>query len=173
MRLAGIPRLAHASVMKTLSLAVCALLPAASLAAQGAPAPRLGDVAWLQGCWVATTPGRVIEENWTAPRGGSMIGISRTITGDSLAGYEMVILRQRDSTLEYEAHPSAQPVATFNARTASATGVVFENPMHDFPQRVGYRRVGQDSLVAYIEGVMGGRNRRLEFPYARTRCSGP
>lgn len=159
--------------MKAFLLTIAALSLAGSLPAQSPSKPTLADVQWLQGCWVATTPGRVIEENWIAPRGGSMIGISRTITGDSLAGYEMVILRQRDSTLEYEAHPSAQPVATFNARTASATGVVFENPMHDFPQRVGYRRVGQDSLVAYIEGVMGGRNRRMEFPYARTNCSGP
>jgi hypothetical protein len=155
-------------VLITLSLGLAGALPA-----QSPPKATLADVQWLQGCWAAATPGRIIEENWTSPRGGSMIGVSRTITGDSLAGYEIVILRQRDSTLEYEAHPSGQPVATFTARTASATGVVFENPMHDFPQRVGYRRVGQDSLVAYIEGVMGGRNRRMEFPYARTRCSGP
>lgn len=159
--------------MSTKVLIAMSLACTGSLAAQAPPSPKLTDVSWLQGCWAAATPGRVIEEHWTAPRGGSMIGISRTITGDSLAGYEMVILRQRDSTLEYEAHPSAQPVATFTARTASATGVVFENPMHDFPQWVGYRRVGQDSLVAYIEGVMGGRNRRMEFPYARTGCSGP
>jgi hypothetical protein len=164
--------------MRIIALAISGIAFAGPLTAQvptstALPSPKLADVAWLQGCWTAVTPGRLIEENWTSPRGGSMIGVSRTIAGDSLAGYELVILYQRDSTLEYEAHPSGQPVATFSARTASTTGVVFENPMHDFPQRVGYRRVGQDSLVAYIEGVMGGRARRVEFPYARAKCVGP
>lgn len=154
--------------------ALAALCLAGPLAAQSpARAPRLADVAWLQGCWIAALPQRLIEEHWTAPRGGAMIGVSRTVRGDSLAGYELIILRQRDSTLEYEAHPSGQPVATFTARSATETGVVFENPMHDFPQRVGYRRVGGDSLVAYVEGPMGGRVRKLEFLYARARCAGP
>jgi hypothetical protein len=135
------------------------------------PRPRIADVSWLRGCWIAATPRRIVEEHWTDPRGRSMIGVNRTVRGDSLVDYELVILRETDSTLAYEAHPARQPVATFHARTATATGVVFENPMHDFPQRVGYRLVG-DSLFAYIEGMMPGAaaQRRIEFPFARARC---
>lgn len=158
--------------MRIVSLGAVALVYAGALSAQAPAKPMLADVQWLQGCWIATSARGTIEENWTAPRGGTMIGVSRTVRGDSLAEYELVILRQRDSTLEYEAHPARQPVATFTARTASGSGVVFENPMHDFPQRVGYRRVSADSLVAYIEGTMQGRARRIEFPYVRTVCAG-
>jgi len=49
---------------------------------------------------------------------------------------------------------------------------VFENPMHDFPKKVGYRRIGTDSLLAYIEGPRRGNNLRIEFPYSRARCPG-
>jgi hypothetical protein len=52
----------------------------------------------------------------------------------------------------------------------SDTMVVFENPAHDFPQRVGYQRRGADSLVAWIEGTMQGQARKIEFPYARATC---
>ena len=161
--------------MKVISLAIGALATVGPLFAQTGAKPTLADVAWLQGCWLAASPQRTIEENWTAARGGTMIGVSRTVRGDSLADFELVILRQRDSTLEYEAHPARQPVATFTARAASTTGVVFENPMHDFPQRVGYRLVSPDSLVAYIEGSVpgAGRTRRVEFPYRRMSCGGP
>jgi len=146
--------------------AVCAAAP---LAGQ---ATGVGRVGWLQGCWVGVSPGRVVEENWTAPRGGSMIGVSRTLRGDSLLTYELVIVRARDTTLQYEAHPARQAPATFTAIHASDTALVFENRAHDFPQRVGYRRIRNDSLVGYIEGSMGGRARRMEFPYARARCEG-
>ena len=59
------------------------------------------------------------------------------------------------------------------AREATDSTVVFENRTHDFPQRVGYRKVGADSLLAWIEGERNGRTRRIEFPYRRVRCAGP
>ena len=130
-------------------------------------------VAWLQGCWETRSPQRVIEENWTAPRAGTMVGVSRTVRGDSLLAYELVIIRAHAGVLMYEAHPSGQAAATFTARTATDSSVLFENPGHDYPQQVGYRRVGGDSLVAWIDGTGAGRSRRVEFPYARVRCAGP
>lgn len=130
-------------------------------------------VAWLQGCWQANSPRRLIEENWTAPRGGSMLGVSRTFRGDSLIEYELVVLRQQAGALTYEAHPSGQPSAVFTARTVTDSVVVFENAAHDFPQRIGYRKTGADSLVAWIEGAPDGPPRRFDFPYCRVPCPGP
>jgi hypothetical protein len=46
---------------------------------------------------------------------------------------------------------------------------VFENPQHDFPQRVGYRRDG-DTMLAWVEGMASGKPRRVEFPYRRVAC---
>jgi hypothetical protein len=129
-------------------------------------------VAWLQGCWLATSPQRLIEETWTLPRGNSMLGTSRTLRGDSLVEFELVVLRQVAGVLTYEAHPSGQPSASFPAREITDSLVIFENVTHDFPQRIGYRRVHADSLVAWIEGARDGRTRRVELPYTRTSCSG-
>jgi hypothetical protein len=151
---------------------VAALLIAALAISGAIDAPlTLDRVAWLQGCWEARSPSRVIEENWMAPRGGTMIGTGRTVRADTLAEYELIVLRAVNGTLAYEAHPSGQAVATFTAREAGDS-VVFSNPAHDFPQRVGYRRVGADSLVAWIEGERNGRTRRIEFLYRRVRCAG-
>jgi len=81
-----------------------------------------------------------------------------------------VLLRQDGDTLAYEAHPSGQPSATFTAREASDSRVVFENATHDFPQRVGYERAGADQLLAWVEGSINGRERRIEFAYRRVAC---
>lgn len=127
---------------------------------------------WLTGCWEQTSGSRVVEEQWTAPRGGSMLGTSRTIADGTLTGYEFVLLREAVDGLVYEAHPAGQPGAAFPSREVSETRVVFENPQHDFPQRIGYEKRGPDTLAAWIEGRAGARTRRIDFVYTRTGCPG-
>ena len=127
-------------------------------------------VAWLQGCWETVSPQRTIEEQWMSPRGRSMVGVGRTVRGDSLVEYELMILREEMDRLSYEAHPSGQPSAVFLSRTIGDSSVVFENLQHDFPQRVGYQRNGPDSLLAWIEGTENGQSRRIDFSYRRAAC---
>ena len=71
--------------------------------------------------------------------------------------------------LAYEARPSGQEPATFLSTRISESELVFENPAHDFPQEVGYRRAGE-GLLAWIRGTRDGKDRRIEFPYTRARC---
>jgi hypothetical protein len=130
-------------------------------------------VAWLQGCWRSIRGETTIEEQWMAPRGGTMLGMGRTVRGSTLVEYELVLIKEQEGRLAYEAHPSGQPSATFTATTASDGSVVFENPQHDFPQRVGYRRDGADSLQAWIEGQVSGKSLRVDFSYQRARCDAP
>ena len=139
------------------------------LAVLAADAPlKIDQVAWLQGCWQMDA---VVEEQWMAPRGGVMIGMGRTVRDGKLVEYESVVLREQDGRIAYEAHPSGQPSATFTAQTIGESTVVFENPAHDFPQRVGYTRDGE-SLLAWIEGTANGKSRRIDFPYRRVACAG-
>ena len=134
-------------------------------------AVSIQHVAWLQGCWEDRSPERTIEEQWMAPRGANMIGMGRTVRGDDLVDFELVVLREQDGALAYEAHPAGQRSAVFIARTVSDLTVVFENPQHDFPQRIGYQRNGPDALLAWVEGTDKGQTRRVEFPYRRARCA--
>jgi hypothetical protein len=127
--------------------------------------------AWLQGCWELTTPTRSVEEVWTSAKGGSMIGVSRTIQNGKMTSYELIVLREHGDRLAYEAHPSGQPAATFLSTQISLSELVFENPAHDFPQQVGYRLDG-NALLAWIRGTQNGTDRRIEFPYTRARCGG-
>ena len=83
-------------------------------AATGSAVPQSGGIqriAWLQGCWELVSPERTVEEQWMAPRGKSMVGVSRTVRADSLVGFELVVIREQGDRLAYEAHPSGQPSA--------------------------------------------------------------
>jgi hypothetical protein len=156
----------------TLRFLVVALSAGGSGALRAQDAPGISRVAWLQGCWEASSPQRTIAEHWMAPHGGSMLGMSRTVRGGRLAAHELIVLREQDDRLAYEAHPSSQAATVFLSTGVSDTAALFENPEHDFPQRVGYRRIGGDSLLAWIDGTAGGETRRVEFRYRRITCPG-
>lgn len=129
-------------------------------------------LAWMTGCWEFTAGQRTVEEQWMAPRGNSMMGMSRTVRSGRLVAWETAVLRE-DSTgaITYNAFPGGQPPAVFPAVETSDSHAVFSNPAHDFPQRVIYRRRG-DTLAARVEGTVDGTVRGSDFPYLRTGCPG-
>ncbi|HWL40225.1 MAG TPA: DUF6265 family protein [Gemmatimonadaceae bacterium] len=127
-------------------------------------------VSWLTGCWQATNAERTVYEQWTAPEARAMLGTSRTVRRDSLVEYELVVVREHGERLAYHAHPSGQATTTFFATSVGESSVTFENPQHDFPQKIGYERRGADSLVAWISGPRAGTTRRIDFPYKRISC---
>lgn len=144
------------------------------LAAAGAPrvpSPVEG-LSWLAGCWERRSGWTVTDEQWMTPRGGTMLGTSRTTRGDALVEYEfMRIFATRVDTVVFAAHPSRQRPTEFRGRAFPRREISFENRAHDFPQRIAYRAVGDDSLHAWIEGTAKGRPRRVDFRYRRVPCA--
>ena len=135
-----------------------------------AQSTNIGDLRWLSGCWEMKRGERLTEEQWMSPRGGVMIGMSRTVRADSLIEFEQVRIEQRAPSLVYVASPARQATAEFTATSASSSQVTFENPAHDFPQKITYRKQGADSLIASIAGPRGGTIRTIEYPYRRVSC---
>lgn len=127
--------------------------------------PTLAEVSWIAGGW-QTAPGgrRQIEEHWTSAAGGSMMGVSRTIAGDKTVEFEYLRIEQRADGVYYVAHPKARcPGTDFKLTRASATEAVFENPQHDFPKRIIYRKTGNDGLTASIDAGTGTKGMSFVF----------
>lgn len=154
----------------TTVLGACALITVASPVK--AQSGSLDAVNWLVSCWEANSGTRRVIERWFEPSGGEMKGNSRTIVGPREVEGERLRIYGRGDTLIYDAHPSGQARTEFRGRATSASEIVFENPAHDFPQRISYRRVGSDSLIARVEGDRAGRRAPLTFAYRRIDCSG-
>jgi hypothetical protein len=149
------------------TLAVIAMLGSPGIAQPPATTP---DLAFLTGCWRFERNGRIVEEHWLAPAGGSLFGVSRTVAGGKTVDFEFLQLRDLPDGLTYIAKPSRQPEARFKMTTKTVDEIVFENPQHDFPQRIRYRRSGE-SLHARIEGTVDGKPRAIDFPYVKVNCS--
>jgi hypothetical protein len=160
-------RAASRACCVTVALLACARVSPAQ-APTTHPTERL---AWMAGCWEQRSGSHTVEEQWLAPRAGVMMGLGRTVSGDTVREYEFTRIYERGDTLVYAAHPSGQAPAEFRALVPRERVVIFENLAHDFPQRVIYRAAaGSDSLLASIEGTMNGETRRIDFPYGRVAC---
>lgn len=147
--------------------AIALAVPVGASSPQPSPLERLR---WMAGCWERSGGDLVVEEHWLEPRGGVMLGVSRTIRGDRAVAYEFLRIAEReDGDVVLWAQPSGQALTEFRATALSDTLAAFHNPEHDFPQRVIYRP-GPDSLFARIEGTAGGRERAVDFRMARVRC---
>lgn len=94
-----------------------------------------------------------------------MLGMSRTVRTGRTAGYAFLRIAQAtDGRLALHALPSGQPQAVFPLPRQDEDTVVFQNPAHDFPRRVIYRRIGRNGLHARIEG------KGIDFPMSRSAC---
>lgn len=123
--------------------------------------PALDDVAWLLGEWV-TDPdehGCVVRERWRRDTAQLFVGRSKArCTGGSGADHEPfhedLELEAEARGLVYVAIPSGQVRTEFDVTSGGADGFVAENPDHDFPTRIEYRRT-----AAGIEATVSGPGR--------------
>lgn len=129
-------------------------------------------VRWLAACWEMTGTNRRVIERWMEPANGELRGSSRTIAGTREVEGERLRIYAVGDSLVYDARPSGQARTEFRGRVTGAGEVSFANPAHDFPQRISYRRVGTDSLVARIEGDRDNRRQPVTYAYRRVDCSG-
>jgi hypothetical protein len=118
----------------------------------------------MSGCWRSQLPDRRIEECWMAPLGGAMLGATRTVAMKT--SFEFLRIADDGEGLTYFASPSGRPATPFRMVEMGDQRVVFENPEHDFPQRILYWREG-DRLRARIEGEEDGEAHGTEFSWER------
>jgi hypothetical protein len=149
-------------IFPTIVLVVLLSVSATNLAAQNptpTPAHTVSELSWLSGDWQTAAGGRSqTDEHWTAPLGGSMMGLSRTVAGGRTYEFEYLRIEQRPDGIYYVAHPKARcPGTDFKLTRLTTTEAVFENPSHDFPKRITYRKSVDGSLVASVDGGPGSK----------------
>ncbi|HMN96523.1 MAG TPA: DUF6265 family protein [Phycisphaerales bacterium] len=148
------------------------------------PASALPELDWLAGTWRGTleraprggapAPTIVVEETWLPGSGAALFGVNRAIGDDGRVRFEFLRIERCDQGgIAYIAMPGGGPATAFmlrspaeaNGRGAGRDGppgsveghAIFENPEHDFPTRIEYRRSGE-TLVATISGEVEGRS---------------
>jgi D-alanyl-D-alanine carboxypeptidase len=127
------------------------------------------ELAWMAGCWERRTATGVGREEWHATAQG-LDGGSATFRGDTLIAWEFLRIAAADGRVAYHAAPNGQSAHAFPLVAVSADSAHFADPAHDFPQRIVYRRIGADSLVAQVAGQNAGQQQGFALRFARVAC---
>ena len=156
----------HGSNDKSLLKMVSVILISAGVAvAQATPAFKITQLDWLSGTWESAGGRSQTEEHWTGVAGGTMLGISRTVSGDRTRFFEFLRIETRADGLYYVAQPQGRPGTDFKLVRVEGQSATFENLAHDFPKRIIYRKNADGSLTARIEGDGSEKEKPQEFHY--------
>lgn len=164
------------AALRVQHVAACAVLLLASAQAASAPddvvsCPNLESLAWLLGTWRAESRDTLIAETWVAVSDTTYEGrgVTRLRTDGSIREEEDLRLMAMGDGIFYVAKVAQndRPVA-FRLTSCADGRFVFENPAHDFPRRIEYRRIDDGRFEAHVSDG-GARGFRLEFSRSPTR----
>ena len=155
-----------------LGLATAVLAPA--VFAADPPSPTIADLAFMSGGWRATYDGARLEEHFTAPYDGNMIGMFRwTADGVTQMTEHLVIEQHDDGVYLYLRHFNPGAVArehadepmNFKLEGVTDGRAVFVADRL-FPRQVVYHRVEPGRMIVRVEGHReSGEPRLLEFHF--------
>lgn len=127
--------------------------------------------AWLNGSWGNSTPEGELSEKWVKINDSVMHGESYFVVGGKDTVFaETVELAETNGKLVYTVtvpgQNNEQPVP-FEMTSATDKQLVFANPRHDYPSKIVYNKINNDSLVAEISGVQNGKPAHETFAMKR------
>lgn len=131
----------------------------------------MATLQWLPGVWKMPTPDGVLVERWCRVNADTLRGQGYVLQGrDSLLIEDFEIYKNEDAQLVYGAKVKAQndgKTIRYVAAGQKGDSIVFENPAHDFPQKIIYRRLSDSSFAAAIAGMQQGKYRRVDFHFSK------
>lgn len=130
------------------------------------PTVQVEALAWMTGRWVEVRDGVTTQEAWLAPAGGKMAGVNQSSREGRPTAVEQMTILDTPYGAVFTATPAGQAPTAFMLQPGPEGEAVFENPEHDFPQRVIYRRCGVD-LCARIEGLHEGKTIGRDWRFVR------
>ena len=125
------------------------------------------DVAdWLTGCWAEAPDGVGTVEVWINADNRALLALNYR-AGEQLS-FEYLRIDLEGETPVYVPQPNGQPPTRFVQHEAAPGYVLFGNDEHDYPQRIGYRRTG-DEMEVWLSLADGSR--RFGWTWQRIPCS--
>lgn len=134
----------------------------------------LNKLDWFIGSWTGVTSESIFTETWQKVNDTLFTGQSYFIKGSDTLSSETISLQQHDTSVFYvplvEGQNDNKPIH-FRLTFSDSVNAIFENPEHDFPQKIVYQLKENDSLIATISGNNNGKIRSIRFPMSLTKSN--
>ena len=131
---------------------------------------KLNQFECLVGKWYNHSPDGDFFENWVKTNDTVFSGNSCFVSGEDTLFSEKMTLELKGTEVFYVVSVNNQnqgKAVLFKLISDSNKVFVFENKLHDFPQRIIYTNPLPDSLYARFEGIKNENNHFEEFSFNR------
>ncbi len=147
------------------------LLLAALFFVPAAAAQDIDDLRWLRGCWQTVPPreadsGATFTEVWIAPEAPVLLGYDFHGGEGEIQGWSQMRIESNGRPEFVDMPLGSFPVRYRLVDEETDNRATFENPDHDYPTRIEYRREGNR---LYRRVSRAGEDAQ-EFAYRRIRC---
>ncbi len=127
---------------------------------------------WLSGEWVRASAVDFSSEKWEKKNDSTFYGAGLTIEGKDTVAFETMTIEEKNGKLYYipvvKDQNGGKPVE-FALTSLTENEWIFENPKHDFPTKIVYKKITNDSLYAEISAVREGKEVKVPFPFSRKK----
>jgi len=155
------------------AVAICAAGVSAAFGRRGQDKPlKVDSLAFMAGEWERTEGAAKMEEHWTAPLGGCMMGMFRQVNGDRKLREFEVIEETSDGVVMTVKHFTPE-LKEIEGRAlvrklvkVSDNEAVFEATTEELKPKIAYKRSG-NTLDAKVELVRQGKLVTLNIPFTK------
>jgi hypothetical protein len=155
-------------VMKNIFVLAVALLFLACQSKSEKSFDQLEKMNWLVGEWFNNMPEGNLTETWTRINDSTYNGQTYFIKEKDTLHSESIVLTQKGKTLLYiptvKGQNEDKPVEFKMMESKNENEFTFENPKHDYPQKIVYKKVNETNLVATISGKQQGKQSSESYP---------
>jgi hypothetical protein len=144
------------NILNTTFAGLCLIFIVSAQSVEKAPAPSLDPqkLAWLVGSWELKDGEKITEETWLPLKGGQMMGLSRTYDSRRTHFFEFLRIMAKKDMINYIPQPGGDSPVPFGITRLDDKVAVWENPKHDYPQRIRYERTekGMTATISLLDG---------------------
>ena len=138
------------------------------------PQRPLAALAFMAGCWRGDAGvDKTIEEQWTAADSDVMLATTRYLDDNTsrTRGWEFSRIVADSAGVVLFPAPMGRQQGRFRLASSRAGEARFEDPSHDHPKRIIYRRMGARRLTVQIDAGEGDRE-AMVLELDRVACPG-
>ena len=133
---------------------------------------EIEKLAWLAGKWERTSSVDFSSEKWEKKNDSVFYGVGITLEGKDTVAFETMTIEEKNRKLYYipvvKDQNGGKPVK-FALTSSTENEWIFENPKHDFPTKIVYKKINNDSLYAEISSAREGKDVKVPFPFSRKK----
>jgi len=131
--------------------------------------PDLKKFDWMLGKWRGGNDSVVMHEEWNTLSDTAMDGVGTvTVKGDTTFS-ENIKLHIKDADIFYQVTGAGNiGVVDFKFTGIVKDTFIFENPAHDFPQKIAYIKT-PNGMYVKVDGMDNGMYHKEEFDFNKAK----